>query len=55
MLECYNGLIAADLEGYVVIKRARYFLDIEQFDFEDRIGELRHKTAENICKRLVVG
>jgi len=56
MLEFYNGLIAANLEGCIVIKRARCFLDIEQFDFKDRIGELRHKrTTENISKRLVVG
>ena len=53
MLEFCNGPITTNLEGCIVIKRARCFLDIEQFDFKDRIGELRHKTtAENISKRL---
>ena len=56
MFEFYNGLITANLEGCIITKRARCFLNIEQFDFKDRIGKLRHKTtAENTSKRLVVG
>jgi len=44
----YNGLIAANLEGCIVIKKAQCFLDVEQFDFKDRIGELRHKQQRRI-------